>query len=361
MSIVIAGIGLATPPLSIAQRDAADAAKTFVYGRESEVALLPALYRMTMVKRRSSVLLEPPDEQTYRQSFYPPAQSIEDRGPTTAERMKRYAVEAPPLALHAANRALAAAELSVDRVTHLVTVSCTGFSSPGVEFELIRQLGLQPTVARANIGFMGCHGVLNGLRVARAFATEPQAQVLLCSVELCSLHYHYGWDSEKVVANALFGDGAAAAVIAPGEVATNRWRMTSFQSLVLPDSNNEMSWNVGDHGFDMTLSPRVPSLVEEHLRPGLQRWLGEHGLSIEQVGSWAIHPGGPRVVSGVAAALGLEKPAAAISLEVLAEHGNMSSATVLFVIQRLQEANAALPCVALAFGPGLVAEAALFT
>jgi predicted naringenin-chalcone synthase len=122
-----------------------------------------------------------------------------------------------------------------------------------------------------------------------------------------------------------------------------------------------MTWAIGDHGFTMTLSPRVPSLIEEHLRPWTEAWLGRHGLSLADVGSWAIHPGGTRIVSAVEAALGLDQSAGTVAREILAEHGNMSSPTVLFVLKRLMERDARRPCVALAFGPGLSVEAALLT
>src|SRR5262249_30830043 len=134
-------------------------------------------------------------------------------GPSTAERMQLYAAEAPPLAVEAAGKALAESGVEPASFTHLVTVSCTGLVAPGVDFALIRGLGLQPTVERTHVGFMGCHGAMNGLRAANAFATaDPAARVLVCAVELCSLHYHFGNDPDKALANAIFADGAAAVV-----------------------------------------------------------------------------------------------------------------------------------------------------
>jgi len=362
MSVVIEGFGTATPPCSIEQPDAAEIARTFVHGEHENLSLLPILYRMTLVHRRASVILDPPTGgESYKQSFYPEAEHPDDRGPSTRLRMQRYGVEAGPLAVRASQAAFDNAGATGDQITHLVTVSCTGFQSPGVEFRLIRDLGLSPSIARANIGFMGCHGALNALGVAQAFIeSNRQARVLLCSTELCSLHYYYGWDSEKVVANALFADGAAALVLSGEDSTESTWGVAATESLVLPDSAEEMTWSIGDHGFEMTLAARVPNLIEQQLRPWMESFLAKHDLTIEQIGSWAIHPGGPRIIAGVTSALGLEKEAAATSLEILAEHGNMSSATMLFVLQRLQKQNAKLPCLALGFGPGLVAEAALF-
>ncbi len=275
--------------------------------------------------------------------------------------MRHYAELAPPLAVQAAAAALGPSGVRAGDLTHLVTVSCTGFVAPGVDVALIRSLGLPPTVQRTHIGFMGCHGALNGLRVARAFAAaEPDARVLLCAVELCTLHYHYGWDAQKVIANALFADGAAAVVGVPaGAAPPGAWRVEATGSCLVPDSADAMSWTVGDHGFEMTLARQVPRLIAVHLRPWLEAWLARHGAALDAVGSWAVHPGGPRILDAVEEGLGLPRAALEPSRAVLRDHGNMSSPTVLFILDRLRAARAPRPCVALGFGPGLVAEAAL--
>jgi predicted naringenin-chalcone synthase len=209
---------------------------------------------------------------------------------------------------------------------------------------------------------MGCHGAVNGLRVADAFAgSDPSARVLLCAVELCSLHYFYGWDPAKVIANALFADGAAAVVGGPSAAAPpDAWAVAGTASRLLPDSADAMTWTVGDHGFEMTLSKRVPRLIAAHVRPWLEGWLAGHGLTTTAVASWALHPGGPRILEAVEEGLNLPRVAAAVSREVFAECGNMSSPTLLFILDQLRAAGAPRPCVALGFGPGLVAEAVLF-
>src|SRR5262249_8133319 len=153
-------------------------------------------------------------------------------------------------------------------------------------------LGLRPTVERTHVGFMGCHGVLNGLRVARALAAAgPAARVLLCAVEVCSLHYYYSWCPGKLVANAIFADCAGALVGAPeGLAAAGAWRALASGSCYLPDSADAMTWTIGDNGFEMTLAKNVPSLIGRHLRPWLEGWLGERGLTVGDVPTWAIHP-----------------------------------------------------------------------
>jgi predicted naringenin-chalcone synthase len=209
---------------------------------------------------------------------------------------------------------------------------------------------------------MGCHGALNGLRVARGFAaSDAGACILLCAVELCGLHYHYQWDPQKMVANALFADGAAALIGVPEPSApTGAWRVAASGACVFDDSEDAMTWTIGDYNFEMSLSKRVPGLIARHLPPWLASWLGHHDLKIEQIASWAVHPGGPRILAAVEASLGLGNEALADSKAVLAECGNMSSPTLLFILDRLRKRDAPRPCVALGFGPGLAAEAVLF-
>jgi predicted naringenin-chalcone synthase len=161
-----------------------------------------------------------------------------------------------------------------------------------------------------------------------------------------------------MVANALFADGASAVV---GSGAGDGWRVAATGSRLFPDSASAMTWNIGDHGFEMTLSARVPDLIGEHLCPWLTSWLQQHSLRLTDVPTWAIHPGGPRILTAIEKALGLDRGATAVSREVLAECGNLSSATILFIIDRLRQRDAPLPCVALGFGPGLVVEAVLFS
>jgi predicted naringenin-chalcone synthase len=140
----------------------------------------------------------------------------------------------------------------------------------------------------------------------------------------------------------------------------DNWQVAASGSCLFPDSEYAMTWNIGDHGFEMTLSTRVPDLIAKHLRPWLEEWLRKNGLSHDQVASWAIHPGGPRILRAVEEALDLDRTITAVSSEVLADCGNMSSPTVLFILDRLRKSSAPRPCVAIGFGPGLAAEAALF-
>jgi predicted naringenin-chalcone synthase len=356
MPVLIAGVGTAVPPHRIAQGDAAVLALPYSCETPAHQRVLHAIYDGTGVTHRHSVILQASDgDLAGRQSFYG------DAIPTTRDRMRVYEVEASTLALAAAERALECARVAPDLVTHLVTVSCSGFYAPGFDIALIKQLPLAANVARTQVGFMGCHGALNGLRVAQAFlAADPSACVLLCAVELCSLHHQYGWNAEQIVANSLFADGAGAVVTRSGsDPSCSQPQIVASGSTLIAESEDAMSWRIGDHGFQMTLSARLPELIARNLRGWLEGWLSTHGLTVAAVGSWAIHPGGPRILAAVGESLDIDRRALDLSHSVLAEYGNMSSPTVLFILERLQQTKGPRPWVALGFGPGLAVEAVL--
>ena len=357
---LIGGLGTAVPAYEVEQAHAAELTSRLSGHDAAQTRRLAALYRRAGVKTRRVALMD-------RLELDDLVPGSDPLGPTTRARMDHYEAAAGPLALTASRQALSASGVAPGAITHLVTVSCTGFHAPGFDMTLIDGLDLNPGVARTHVGFMGCHGALNGLRVARAFAAaESSSRVLLCAAELCSLHFRFGWDAEQAVSNALFGDGAAALVGGnerwSGDPTSdhNGWRLFASGSQVMPGTQDAMSWRIGDHGFTMTLSPLVAGQIQTRLRPWLTGWLTRHDLSIDDVGSWAVHPGGPRILDAVQESLALPPEALATSRAVLAESGNMSSPTVLFIIDRLRRASAPLPCVAIGFGPGLVVEAALF-
>ncbi len=359
MSFAILAIGTASPPRRIAQDAAAAMAVTFGNvppGRERSLA---TLYQKTRIRTRGSVLLETPAGDGAVQRFFPTATGPEDEGPTTAARMDRYQQEAGGLAVAAAREALGLSGVEAGSVTHLVTCSCTGFANPGVDLQIVADLGLSPSVARTHVGFMGCHGAFNSLRVAGAFAADPRSVVLVVSVELCSLHFQYGRRGDFVIANAIFADGAAALVACNRHPHDAGWRVRRQWSSILPDSRGDMGWEIGDHGFRMTLSPRVAGVLEGGIRGLVEKTLAAEGLGIADIGAWAIHPGGPRILDAIGVALDLSPDALAASQAVLADHGNMSSATILFILRDLLARTDADRCFAMAFGPGLTAEFAL--
>ena len=276
--------------------------------------------------------------------------------PSTADRMRLYERFAADLAAEA----VAGLELG-DRareVTHVIAVSCTGLSAPGIDLQLVERCGLDLSVERTVVGFMGCYAAINALKLARHIVrSEPEARVLVVSVELCTLHLQETTNLEQVLSFLVFGDGCAAALVSsePEGLSLDR-----FHAALLPEAAEQITWSVGDQGFDMFLSGQVPASVGTALRNGRDKILD--GVAIEDIDLWAVHPGGRSVLDAVETSLALPPGALSESREVLRRYGNMSSATILFVLQALmQRARPGERGCAMAFGPGLTAETLLFT
>lgn len=329
---------------------------------------LPRLYANSGIETRYSCL---PDES------YPPAESAFSPGrplaeiATTAERLVIYERESVAVGTEAARQALddfaaasgAAFDDVAQSVTHLIVVSCTGFFAPGLDQLIVRGLQLSPTVERTLIGFMGCSAAFNALRAANHIVrSRPDARVLVVCVELCSLHIQPGVERENLIAASLFADGAAACLVGapPAQHTGDFFRIDAFYTAVQPDTQSDMVWQIGNHGFVLRLSPQVP----EHLAVVAPTSLRRLFEMDEHPAFWAIHPGGRAIVDRLQAIFALCPDDVAPSRNVLRRYGNMSSPTILFVLremrerlrQRVHEQPAA--GVAMAFGPGLVIEMA---
>ena len=278
--------------------------------------------------------------------------------PSTAERMRRYEADAPALALRAAEGLALSAGERAD-ITHLIVTSCTGLSAPGLDLQLAGALGLRPSVERTMVGFMGCYAALSALKLARHLVrSEPEAKVLVVSLELCTLHLQETADLEQVLTFLVFGDGAAAALVTAEPLGLE---LESFHAEVASAAADQITWKIRDLGFDMFLSGQVPASIRAALQDGGERIL--KGDPAEAFDLWAVHPGGRTVLDAVEAAFALPPQALGASRAVLRQFGNMSSATVLFVLKTLLDHPAepgARGC-AMAFGPGLTAETMLFS
>ena len=300
------------------------------------------------------------EQQIDAYGFYP-------RGnfPGTSARMALYETEAPRLAM----RAVAALKTEVptgmlDGITHLVVASCTGFTAPGLDLQLVTALGLRSEVQRTLVGFMGCSAAVPALRVAyQAVHTNPDARVLVVNLELCSLHLQETSDLNTLLPLTLFADGASAALVTaqPTGIA-----LLDFLAIIIPDSSNVMTWSIGDKGFNMHLSGQVPQRIKQALREDMKQAGANkilRGGQVKDFDLWAVHPGGRSVLDAVETGLGLTSADLSSSRRILHDYGNMSSATVMFVLQDIlrlhqnrhnhqDEARG----LAMAFGPGMVAE-----
>lgn len=284
--------------------------------------------------------------------------------PTTGQRMERYEEWAPKLAIEAV-RALGG-DIAEEGITHLVVASCTGFVAPGIDQLIVAATGIDPGVERTMIGFMGCYAAVNALRTAHHIVrSEPEARVLVVSVELCTLHFQRSSNLEKILPMLLFGDGAAAAIVSARESGI---AMDAFRSAAIADSADAITWRIGDQGFDMGLDGQVPSLIADALSRQLQR-NDDRGLLMaqppESIDEWAVHAGGRTILDAVVRGLGLAENALDQSRDILKRFGNMSSATLLFVLQAIMarhrdNGTKAENGMAMAFGPGMAAESFRF-
>lgn len=382
----INAIGTAVPEHQIPQTQIAQFMAEALGMDERDQRRLSALYRQTRIDQRHSVLADyarPRGEYT----FYPNTEGLEPF-PTVGQRMKIYREEAVPLALRAVEDCLAtyqtptsdkqhpngpsteAAGFDMQRITHVVTVSCTGLYAPGPDIELIEALGLPGTTQRLAINFMGCYGAFNGIKAADAIVrSQPDAVVLVVCVELCTLHFQKKGDLDNLLSNALFADGAAAVLIEGKARADRSMRLRSFFCDLLPSGKDDMAWHITDYGFEMTLTSKVPSMIQQGIGQMLSRLLETSGLTIGDIGTYAMHPGGRRILEVIEDQLGLDANDNRYAYNVLRQYGNMSSATVLFVLkaiwQDMPKASSShehttpegtfnvLSC---AFGPGLTLE-----
>jgi len=276
--------------------------------------------------------------------------------PITARRMKFFETFAPQLAHHALDK-LHVTEEERAAITHVVVTSCTGLYAPGLDFEVVKHLGLNPSVERTMIGFMGCYAAINALKAAHHIVRSvPEARVLMLNLELCSLHFQETTELEQVLSFLVFADGSAASIVSakPEGLAID-----SFLAINIPDTSHLITWRIGELGFDMHLSGQVPGEIGSALKQiGSQLTRGADPLAIDL---WAVHPGGRSILDAVEKGLSLPSDALVSSRSVLARFGNMSSATVMFVLHDiLQRAQSGQKGCAMSFGPGLTAETMLF-
>ena len=329
----------------------------FAYGMLEDPRVQPVFRRMAArseIRRRFSVLT--PHE--VKPGFHVNAHEFYTRGsfPDTAKRMEIFERFAPKLAQDTLDQ-LKLTETERSGITHVLVTTCTGLYAPGLDFDVLDHLGLDPSVERTMIGFMGCYAAINGLKQARHIVrSEPTAKVVLLNLELCTLHMQETQDIEQVLSFLVFADGCAASLITADPVG---FALDSFRTVLLPETRDLITWRIGSVGFDMFLSGKVPGAIGAGLASAGGEALGPY--KPEEIALWGVHPGGKSILDAVERGLALPKDALSASRQVLECFGNMSSATVMFVLQKLMQSArpGELGC-AMSFGPGLTAETMLF-
>jgi predicted naringenin-chalcone synthase len=361
MSVYLHGLATAVPPHHHTQERASEFVQEHASESRAVRRIIRSLYRNSGIEKRHSVV---PDWRiTGEGSLFFEADGTRRSVPDTRIRNDLYTREARALYTELARRLVDETPgFSAADVTHVITISCTGFYAPGPDYDVVRALGLPGSTRRYHLGFMGCYAAIPGLHMARAICrAEPGAVVLVLSVELCTLHLQFTEDTDDLIAGSVFADGGSGALVSarrPGPL-----EILSFHSALTEQGEDAMAWTLGSHGFRMRLSTYVPELIEANLEPVLREALGGAGLTPADVSGWAVHPGGRAILDRVEGALGLEEGGLSASRAVLRQFGNMSSATILFVLRQLLErerpATGSRLC-AMAFGPGLTIESGLF-
>jgi predicted naringenin-chalcone synthase len=343
-------IATSVPPFDVHEPFVDFAASLFQ--KSTHAALFQRLARKAGIEHRYSFLGPATVDGSAldRDGFY-----IRGSFPSTAARMRYFETHAPLLAEAAIERLQLGRERH--RITHFIVTSCTGFSAPGLDIELIGRCSLPSTAERTIIGFMGCYAAINAFKLAHHIVrSEPGACILALNLELCTLHFHETTEIEKILLFLLWGDGCAVSLISAEPIGL---AIEGFRSLMLPDSRDLMGWQIGDSGFDMSLSGQVPARIQTALRDSAADFLGNKPPG--SIDLWAVHPGGRTIIDAVEQGLDLPPPALFASRDVLRLHGNMSSATVVFVLaDLLRSAPPDADGMAIAFGPGLVAETMRF-
>ena len=418
MPVTLRALQTVVPPTVLIQEQVRDVFAAQLGLSRLAQRLVTASFNLSGIDTRHSVIDELTlDGSTLDPQFYDGA-TQQLLKPSTRVRNELYIVEATKLFVEAGRRALAACPgIEASDITHVVTVSCTGFYAPGPDYMLVRELGLRPSTQRYHLGFMGCYASMPALRTAKQFVeADPDAVVLVVSAELCSLHLRTSDDPDTIVASSLFSDGAAAGIVsshapAPGEKALN---LDLFETVITPIGEGDMAWKIGDEGFEMILSTYVPHIIDEHIEGALAPLFARdaalsavlapalvafevhdevhdevldgvlEGVSSGAVATlvapvavaapratpatliahWAIHPGGRSILDKTEAKLGLSEAQLVPSRDTLRHYGNMSSATILFVLKAILDApttdDGERVC-AMAFGPGLTVESGLMT
>ncbi|GGH52699.1 naringenin-chalcone synthase [Paenibacillus silvae] len=361
----ILGMGTALPAHVVDQTEIAELIAASVHDRPELARFAKRIFRSCGVETRYTVepsYIGPLEECRYLPTLAASGEPSDI--PTTKERMDIFQREALPLALKAAEQAMLDAGVSAASITHLITVSCTGQYLPGLDVDLIRSLGLSARVNRQPLIFQGCAAGLKAIQMARDVVQgTPGSQVLVVCVELCSLHFQPVQDREALFAASFFGDAASASIVGRPEAQhTDYLSLGTGYSVLLPDSMQDMTWKVADYGYDLHLSPRIPKLLGLHLEEEL-RLLLQHEQLPEL---WAIHPGGRGIVDSVQEVMKLKQEQTKYSRDILRDYGNLSSNTILFVLQAMRmdmkvREQSTTTGVAMAFGPGLTAELMKFT
>jgi predicted naringenin-chalcone synthase len=319
-------------------------------GSPTDKRKMGLMYARSGIETRYSVIPDYSSAASER-AFFSKNEDLEPF-PSIEQRMDKYQETALPLALKAVENTFGNLHLS-QNITHVISVSCTGMSAPGLDVELVQALQLPTDIHRTSVNFMGCYAAIHALKQADAICkSDAKAKVLIVLVELCTLHFQKENKIDFITSNLLFGDGAACCLV---ENSDKGMQLEGFYSKLFLESQESMGWHISSHGFLMSLKQEVPSLIEDNIADFVETSLSKNNKQKNEIQNWAIHPGGRKILDVTAKSLGIGSEAISESYEVLKNYGNMSSCTLLFILEKIKKQKSGLTFVA-GFGPGITME-----
>jgi prepilin-type processing-associated H-X9-DG protein len=360
----ITSIGTANPAARFPQSTIAEFMVKAMQLSDPEARKLRTLFRATGIDYRHSVIEDYGRQKDF--DFYTNTETLEPF-PSTHKRLALFRAHALQVSEKATHDALSKLpDFSVDSITHLIVVSCTGMYAPGLDIDLVKALGLRSNVQRLCINFMGCYAAFNALKLAHSFCeADIHAKVLVVCTEFCSLHFQKENSDDNLLANALFADGSAAVLIEAQPRAGINLKPESFYCDLALSGEKDMAWTVGDLGFEMRLSSYVPEIIQKGIHELTTSLLAQIQTEFSEISYFAIHPGGKKILEAIEQALGLSRKQNEYAYHVLKNFGNMSSPTVLFVLNELRKYLQAddhdKKILSVAFGPGLTLESMILS
>jgi predicted naringenin-chalcone synthase len=360
MSVYIQNIHCRVPTTAYSQPFIKDRMKKWLKHSKKAQRLIENIYKQSHIRKRHSVISNIDD-------LFTPNPDGSISTPTTAQRNRIFTENAKKMYVNLARGAIIECQNSdFDQITHIITVSCTGFFNPGPDIEIIRKLNLNTDIQRYNIGFMGCYAAIPALKLAQSICrSDPTATVLIVAVELCTLHVQIEDNIDSILSAALFADGGAAAIVSAKKPLPTQQslRIESFESELISNTESHMAWTIGDNGFDMILSHYIPEIIESNMPEIIESLMQKYNHMVTDIDHWAIHPGGKAILDKFESSLNLKNKLKE-SRSILAQYGNMSSPSILFVLNKIQNNKTIKPnesVMAMAFGPGLAVESAFLT
>jgi predicted naringenin-chalcone synthase len=351
----IVSIGTAVPAYCHQQMEILQFMQTVYAATEAEKRKLRFLYQQSGIQQRYSVI---PDysKPVNEWKFYPQTENLEPF-PSLEQRMALYHKYAPLLSVDAIRNCLHNVAHHYD-ITHLITVSCTGMSAPGLDLQIMELMDLDKNIFRTSINFMGCYAAIHALKLADALCkSDTKAKVLIVCTELCTLHFQREATIDNITSSLLFSDGCAAVLVCNVEAEYGGIEISGFHSEVIPKGKRDMAWELSSSGFLMTLSGYVPELIEEDFLAVVTKALVHSDIRLQDIDHWCIHPGGKKILEAIEHSVGITKESLMPSYDVLDKYGNMSSATILFVLKDIMHhKQKGQNIFASAFGPGLTVE-----